>query len=46
MISEYASLSSDEFTCNQVILFKSDLKPLGAVHSKLKQAKLEMKNVE
>ncbi len=40
MISEYASLSSDEFTCNQVILFKSDLKPLGAVHSKLKQANL------
>ena len=33
MISEYASLSSDEFTCNQVILFKSDLKPSGAVHS-------------
>jgi 2'-5' RNA ligase len=42
MISEYASLSSDEFTCNQVILFKSDLKPLGAVHSKLKQANLGM----
>ena len=42
MISEYASLSSDEFTCNQVILFESDLEPSGAVHSKLKQAKLGM----
>lgn len=40
MISEYATLSSDEFVCNQVILFKSDLKPSGAVYSKLKQTNL------
>ena len=46
MISEYASLSSDEFTCNQLILFKSDLEPSGAVHSKLKQANIGMKNDE
>ena len=46
MISEYATLSSDEFTCNQVILFKSDLKPSGAVYSKLKQTNLGMSNVE
>jgi 2'-5' RNA ligase len=40
MISEYATLSSDEFVCNQVILYKSDLKPSGAVYSKLKQTNL------
>jgi 2'-5' RNA ligase len=42
MISEYAALSSDEFTCHQVILFKSDLKPSGAVYSKLKQTSFGM----
>ena len=42
MISEYATLSSDEFSCNQVILFKSDLKPSGAVYSKLKQTRIGM----
>ena len=41
MIAEHATLSSDEFTCSQVILFKSDLKPSGAVYSKLKQTNLE-----
>ena len=46
MLSEYASLSPDEFTCNQVILFKSDLEPSGAVYSKLKQAKLGMTSVD
>jgi len=46
MISEYATLSSDDFSCNQVILFKSDLKPSGAVYSKLKQTNLGMTNVE
>jgi len=46
MISEYATLSSDEFSCNQVILFKSDLKPSGAVYSKLKQTNLGMTNVD
>ena len=44
MISEYATLSSDEFSCNQVILFKSDLKPSGAVYSKLKQTRIGMTN--
>ena len=46
MISEYATLSSDEFSCNQVILFKSDLKPSGAVYSKLKQIRIGMTNDE
>jgi 2'-5' RNA ligase len=46
MITDYAGLSSEEFTFNQVILFKSDLKPSGAVYSKLKQTKLGMTNVE
>ena len=41
MMTEYATLSSDEFTCDQVILFKSDLKPSGAVYTKLKQTELE-----
>ena len=40
MIAEHATLSSDEFTCDQVILFKSDLKPSGAVYTKLKQTNL------
>ena len=44
MISEYAALSSDEFTCHQVILFKSDLKPSGAVYAKLKQTNFGMTN--
>jgi len=46
MITDYASLSSEEFTFNQVILFKSDMKPSGAVYSKLKQTKLGMTNDE
>ena len=46
MITEHADLSSDEFTCHQVILFKSDLKPSGAVYSKLKQTNLGMTNDE
>lgn len=37
MITNYAGLCSEEFTFNQVILFKSDLKPSGAVYSNLKQ---------
>ena len=40
MMRSYAGLSSDEFTCQQVILFKSDLKPSGAVYTKLKQIEL------
>ena len=46
MIGEYASLKSDEFTCDQVFLIKSDLKPSGAVYSKLKQTDFGMKNEE
>ena len=46
MISEYASLNSDEFICDQIFLFKSDLKPSGAVYSKLKQTNLGMTNVD
>ena len=46
MISQHATLNSDDFTCNQVILFKSDLKPSGAVYSKLKQTRIGMTNDE
>jgi 2'-5' RNA ligase len=46
MISEYASLNSDEFICDQVFLFKSDLQPSGAVYSKLKQTGMGMTNAE
>ena len=42
MITDYAGLSSDEFTFNQVVLVKSDLKPTGAVYSKLKQVNFGM----
>jgi 2'-5' RNA ligase len=34
MMTEYATLSSDEFTCDQVILFKSDLKSLHHLYFK------------
>ncbi len=44
MMTAYATLSSDEFSCDQVILFKSDLKPSGAVYTKLKQTRLGMNN--
>ena len=44
MMNQYAGLSSEEFTCRQVILFKSDLKPSGAVYSKLKQVNFGMTN--
>jgi 2'-5' RNA ligase len=46
MITDYARLSSDEFICDQVFLFKSDLKPSGAVYSKLKQTDFGIKNAE
>ena len=46
MITNYAGLCSEEFTFNQVILFKSDLKPSGAVYSKLKLTNLGMTNVD
>ena len=44
MMTAYATLSSDEFTCDQVILFKSDLKPSGAVYTKIKQTSMGMNN--
>jgi 2'-5' RNA ligase len=46
MMTAYATLSSDEFSCDRAILFKSDLKPSGAVYTKLKQTNLGMPNVE
>jgi 2'-5' RNA ligase len=46
MINEYANLSSDDFTFKHIMLYKSDLKPSGAVYSQLKQAQLGMPNVE
>ena len=36
MMRQYASLSSEEFTCDQLTLFKSDLQPSGAVYTHLK----------
>ena len=36
MMRQYSSLSTEEFSCRQVILFKSDLKPSGAVYTPLK----------
>ena len=41
IMQEYANLSSEEFTTSRIILFKSDLKPTGAVYSQLRQAVLE-----
>jgi 2'-5' RNA ligase len=38
IMREYANLYSEEFTARQIILFKSDLKPTGAVYSQLQQA--------
>ena len=44
MLNEYATLHSDDATFNQVILYKSDLKPSGAVYTKLKQINFGMTN--
>ena len=41
IMREHANLSSEEFTAKRIILFKSDLKPTGAVYSQLRQAVLE-----
>jgi len=46
MMTDYAGLSSEEFTFNPAILFESVLKPSGAVHSILKQIELGMTNDE
>ncbi len=40
MLNEYATLRSVDATFNQIILYKSDLQPSGAVYSKLKQVDL------
>ncbi len=40
IMREYANLYSEEFTARRIILFKSDLKPTGAVYSQLQQAVL------
>ena len=45
IVQQYSDLGRLEFTSDRIILFKSDLKPSGAVYSKLKQADLrKMKN--
>jgi 2'-5' RNA ligase len=41
IMREYANQYSEEFTARRIILFKSDLKPTGAVYSQLLQATLE-----
>jgi len=41
IMQEYANLASEEFTASRIVLFKSDLKPTGAVYSQLQQADLE-----
>ena len=46
MIKKFADLSSEDFILKHLILYKSDLKPSGAVYSQLKQAKLGMTNGE
>ena len=38
IMREYANRYSEEFTARRIILFKSDLKPTGAVYSQLQQA--------
>ena len=38
LMREYATLTSEEFTVRRITLFKSDLKPAGAVYSPLQQA--------
>jgi len=38
IMREHANLYSEEFTVRRIILFKSDLKPTGAVYSQLQQA--------
>jgi RNA 2',3'-cyclic 3'-phosphodiesterase len=36
-LQEYANLSSEEFTVRRIILFRSELKPTGAVYTQLQQ---------
>ena len=44
VIQEYSDLGYQKFTADRIILFKSDLKPSGAVYSPLKQTVLKMNN--
>jgi len=37
IIQEYAGLQSEEFSVNQIFLYKSDLNPSGSVYSKLQR---------
>jgi len=45
-IEDYSDLGRQQFTADRIILFKSDLKPSGAVYSKLKQVELMKMNIE
>jgi len=40
VLEEYADFGKEEFTTHRIVLFKSDLKPSGAVYSQLLQAEL------
>lgn len=40
VLEEYADFGKEEFTIHRIVLFKSDLKPSGAVYSQLRQAEL------
>ena len=46
IILDYADLHSDEFICGHISLYKSDLKPSGAVYSQLHRVDLKMSNDE
>ena len=46
IINDLSDLNSEDFILKQLILFKSDLKPSGAVYSYVKQAKLAKTNVD
>ncbi len=41
ILLEYAALTSEQFTVRRISLFKSELKPTGAVYSQLQQAVLK-----
>ena len=45
-IQGYSDLGDLKFSANRIILFKSDLKPTGAVYSHLKQVDLRKMNIE
>ena len=46
MTDEFTDLRSEDIILKQLILYKSDLKPSGAVYSQLKQANVAMTNYE